>query len=431
MKNQSSKCASGTSYGENVTLASVALQSRKLSFHDRVNAFHDLVTRLNGQMQTLYFRSVHSKADREVSIIDHSGQTKKMLMFGSNNYLGLANHPHVVKSVKSAIDEFGVGIGGPPLLNGYTSAMRKLEEKLSDLKGTEDTMIFSSGYNANLGLVTGLCTPNDILIADEYSHASFFDGVKMLRGKCYTFKHNDTAQLEKLLITHAKEKVNLFVAVEGVYSMDGDIAPLDRIVPLCKKYKAVLLVDDAHGTGVLGASGGGIHDHYGLRVDEDIILGTFSKTFAVSGGYISASKPVINYLRMMARSYMFSASLPPVTIAAVLAGMEVIEKEPWLITNLHDNVAYATEKLEKFGLATEPQAGIIALKVPPKVDIRKLAAQFHEAGIFINAVEYPAVPLSKQRFRISFMATHTRSDIDRLAGVVEEIWNSNVYLDVA
>jgi len=240
MKNQTNNSASGITYGENVTLASVALQSRKLSFRDRVNSFHDLITRLNGDIQSLYFRSVHSKADREVTIIDHSGHTKKMLMFGSNNYLGLANHPHVVKSVTSAIREFGVGIGGPPLLNGYTTAMRKLEERLSEIKGTEDTMIFSSGYNANLGLVTGLCTPNDVLIADEYSHASFFDGVKMLRGKCFTFKHNDTVQLEQLLIKQAKETTNLFVAVEGVYSMDGDMAPLDIIAPLCKKYNAVL-----------------------------------------------------------------------------------------------------------------------------------------------------------------------------------------------
>jgi len=419
------------SYAENVTLASVALQSRKLSFRDRVNSFHDLITRLNGDIQSLYFRSVHSKADREVTIIDHSGNTKKMLMFGSNNYLGLANHPHVVKSVTSAIGEYGVGIGGPPLLNGYTSVMRKLEERLSELKGTEDTMIFSSGYNANLGLVTGLCTPNDILIADEYSHASFFDGVKMLRGRCYTFKHNDTAGLEQLLIKYAKEKANLFVAVEGVYSMDGDMDPLDIIAPLCKKNNAVLLVDDAHGTGVLGERGGGIHEHFGLPVGDDIILGTFSKTFAVSGGFISASKPVINYLRLMARPYMFSASLPPVTIAAVLAGMEVLEKEPWLVKNLLDNVAYAYGKLAKYGLTTEPKAGILALKVPSKVNIRNLAKQFHKAGIFINAVEYPAVPLSKQRFRISFMATHTRTDIDRLADVVDKIWNRNVYTDVA
>jgi len=430
MKNQKNSATAKVTYGENASLASVVIQGRRLSFRDRVQSLHDLVTRINGDLQHLYFRSVHSKADREVSIIDPLGKSKKMLMFGSNNYLGLANHPHVVQQVTAAIKDFGIGIGGPPLLNGYTSIMRQLEERLSALKGTEDTMIFSSGYSANVGLISGLCTSRDIILADEYSHASFFDGVKMIRGNCFTFKHNDTVELENLLKKHASEKVNLFVAVEGVYSMDGDIAPLDRIAPLSKKYDATLLVDDAHGTGVLG-NGGGIHEHFKIPVGEDIILGTFSKAFAVSGGFISASRPVINYLRLMARSYMFSASLPPVTIAAVLAGIEVMEKEPWLIQKLRDNVEYAVGKLSKFGLATEPQSAIIALKVPPEVNIRNLARQFHEAGIFVNAVEYPAVPLNMQRFRISLMADHTREDIDKLVEIVEMIWNKNVYQEVA
>lgn len=429
MKNQKIKTASAA-YGENVNLASIVMQGRRLSFRDRVQSLHDLVARISGDLQHLYFRPVHSKAGREVSIIDPQGRTREMLMFGSNNYLGLANHPHVVQQVTAAIRDFGIGVGGPPLLNGYTSVMRKLEERLSALKGTEDTMIFSSGYNANVGLISGLCNSRDIILADEYSHASFFDGVKMIRGNCYKFKHNGVMELEDLLKKHNKENVNLFVAVEGVYSMDGDIAPLDRVVPLCKKYGATLLVDDAHGTGVLG-NGGGVHDHFKLPVGEDIILGTFSKAFAVNGGFISASRPVINYLRLMARSYMFSASLPPVTISAVLAGIEVIEKEPWRVQKLRENVAYAAEKLMRFGLACEPQAAIIALKVPPEVNIRNLARQFNEEGIFVNAVEYPAVPLNKQRFRISLMTDHTTEDIDRLVETVEMIWNRNVYQEVA
>ncbi len=423
MKNFTNTHENTTQSGENVSLVNILLKGRKLTFWERINSFNDQVTKLNGKLRHTYFRVVESKANREVDVKSCDGKTQKMLMFGSNNYLGLANHPYVLQKVKMVIDETGIGVGGPPILNGYTRGMQELEERLSILKGTEDTLVFSSGYNANLGLVTGLCKHSDTIIADEYSHASFFDGVKMAQCKCFTFKHNNINELEKLLLTYSSIKGNLFVAIEGVYSMDGDLAPLDKIIPLCNKYDAILLVDDAHGTGVLGENGGGVHDYYKIKPDHDIVLGTFSKAFAVNGGFISASKPVINYLRLMARSYMFSAALPPVTIAAVLAGLDIIEKEPYLIERLHDNVAYATMKLKKFGLVTEPKAGIIALKVPENANVRILARQFHDAGIFLNAVEFPAVPINKQRFRISIMAEHTYQDINKLATVVEDLWS--------
>jgi len=301
--------------------------------------------------------------------------------------------------------------------------MGELEERLSQLKDSESTLIFSSGYNANVGLVTGLCTLNDIIISDEYSHASFCDGVKMLRGNQFTFRHNQIQELEQLLKKHHSQvKGNIFVGVEGIYSMEGDLAPLDKIVPLCREYNAILLLDDAHATGVIGSKGGGSHDHFNLVPDTDVILGTFSKTFAVNGGFISASKPVIQYLRFMARSYMFSASLPPVTIAAVLAGLDVLEKEPQLRQQLHDNVQYAARKLQKFGLASEPESAILSLKIPKGKNIRKLAHEFHDAGIFLNAIEYPAVPRDKERFRISIMANHTKEDLNKLITTVEEIW---------
>ena len=423
MKNNTITHEDHAQNAENVSLVDILLKGRKLPFWERIGTFNDQIARLNGKLRHTYFRIIESKANREVIVKNDNGQKRKMLMFGSNNYLGLANHPYVIEKVKKAIDETGIGVGGPPILNGYTSGMRELEERLSALKGTEDTLIFSSGYNANLGLVSGLCKSSDIIIADEYSHASFFDGVRMTHCKCFTFRHNRADELEKLLMTYASTNGNVFVAVEGVYSMDGDLAPLNRIIPLCNKYDAVILVDDAHGTGVLGKKGGGIHDHYQISSANDIILGTFSKAFAVNGGFVSASRPVINFLRLIARSYMFSAALPPVTIAAVLAGLDVIERESHLLTRLHDNVAYAAKKLRKFGLVTEPKAGIIALKVPEGANIRILARKFHDAGMFLNAVEFPAVPVSKQRFRISIMADHTREDIDNLLGVVEELWS--------
>ena len=185
----------------------------------------------------LYFRTIESSTDRVVQVISKKGIKRQMLMFGSNNYLGLANHPYVIDKVNKAIKKYGVGVAGPPLLNGYSKLMAELEYRLSELKGTEDSLIFSSGYNANLGLVTGICSRSDLIIADEYNHASFFDGIRLIKGKCITFKHNNTVELESLLSKN-KSNRDTFIAVEGVYSMDGDLAPLDKIVDLARKYDA-------------------------------------------------------------------------------------------------------------------------------------------------------------------------------------------------
>ena len=316
-------------------------------------------------------------------------------------------------------------MSGPPLLNGYSKLMAELEYRLSELKGTEDSLIFSSGYNANLGLITGICSRSDLIIADEYYHASFFDGIRLIKGKCITFKHNNTVELESLLSKN-KSNRDTFIAVEGVYSMDGDLAPLDKIVDLARKYDAHVLLDDAHGTGVLGFKGEGTLDEFGLKWNNEIILGTFSKSFAVNGGFITGSKELINYLRFMARSYMFSASLPPVTIAAVLAGLDVMENEPWRRIQLKSNISYLARKLYKYGLETTPKAGIIALNIPENANIRKMANEFDKAGIFLNAIEFPAVPISKQRFRISVSANHTKDDLKKLVAAVEEIWTNNI-----
>jgi glycine C-acetyltransferase len=347
-------------------------------------------------------------------------------MFGSNNYLGLANHPRVREHAMNTIRTFGTGIAGPPLLNGYTCLHRELESRLAALKGNEDALLFSSGYNANVGLVTGLTVPGDVVLYDALSHASFYDGLKMSGVIAKKFRHNKISHLEMLLNGSAKNVgKDLFVAVEGIYSMDGDLAPLHRLAPLCKKYSALLIVDDAHGTGVLGATGRGTAEHFGVENDIDITMGTFSKVFAVTGGFITAAKPIISYLRFFARSYMFSASLPPMVLASVLSGLDVLEDEPERLTALHENVQYLSRGLCALGFNVKPQSAIIPIRVPESMNIRKAAYEFHRRGIFINAIEYPAVPLSQQRFRISVMTTHTKSDLDRLLAVVGEIWTEH------
>ena len=410
--------------GENFDLRDILLQGKRLSLRQRVSSFSSFLKNLSEQKQFLCMRCITSAADREVTVVDpYSGREKTMLMFGSNNYLGLANHRYVREYVERTIREYGVGIGGPPLLNGYTNLHRELELRLAALKGTEDAMIFSTGYGANVGLVTGLVAANDRVICDTYSHASFSDGVKMSGARSFKFAHNDVARLRKMLELHCDGRAHeVFVGVEGVYSMDGDLAPLDVIVRLCREFGAVLMLDDAHGTGIMGEHGRGTAEHFGVEGNVDITMGTFSKTFGAVGGFVAASKPVIDYLRFFARPYMFSASLPPTVVATVLAGLDVMEHEPGLIARFRENVRYAAEGLRGLGFELYPQSGIIPLRVPIGMNIRSASFQFHERGIFMNSIEYPAVPVSQQRFRISIMATHTRQDIDRLLTAVDAVW---------
>ena len=411
--------------GENFTFRDILKSGKHQFLSDRINAFSHFMSALSVNQHNFYMRQVTSAADREVDIIDPlTNHKKKMLMFGSNNYLGLSNHPDVRKHVKCAIEKFGVGIGGPPLLNGYTHLYRELEEELAALKHAEDSLLFSSGYSANLGLLSAIISQHDKMYYDEYSHASFCDGLRLAKADATSFKHNDIKELKYHLNQNNTSSGDVFVGVEGVYSMDGDLAPLNLVASLCKKNKAILIVDDAHGTGVMGKTGSGTASHFGIDAKVDITMGTFSKTFGVCGGFISSSKPIINYLRYFARSYMFSASLPPVVVAAVLAGLNVMKNEPDRLKNLHKNVRYASTGLKKIGINMNPQSAILALRVPETINIRDAACHFHRAGIFVNSIEYPAVPLNEQRFRISLMATHTKDDIDRLISTIEEVWTS-------
>lgn len=411
--------------GENFDLRDVLLKGRSLPLADRTGFFQGFLRDLRDRDENLCMRCIGSPADREVVILDPgTGTQRTMVMFGSNNYLGLATHPHVIRRATEALQRFGAGVGGPPLLNGYTTLHRELEERLAALKGTEDAMVYSSGYGANVGMVSGLAGKADIILYDAYSHASFCDGIALAGAQSFLFSHNDLAHLTALLDRAQQRPHNdIFVGVEGVYSMDGDLAPLDRILALCKQYGAHLILDDAHGTGVMGKHGRGTAGHFGIEGQIPVTMGTFSKAFTATGGFVAASKAIVDYLRYFARSYMFSASLPPATAATVLAGLDVLEQEPERLAHLHENVAYAAEHLRAMGLATPSQSAILPLRVPRGMDIRKASRAFHERGIFINSIEYPAVPVSQQRFRISMMATHTREDIDRLLTAIDEVWS--------
>lgn len=394
-------------------------------FDEQVAAFSDHYRQAQSAGQLLYMRELTGPAAETVEVRDPlTGEAREMLMFGSNNYLGLANHPRVKEAAKAAIDEFGVGAGGPPLLNGTSSLHRRLERALAELKGCEDAMLFTSGFMANLACVTALMRPQDVLIYDEFSHASLYDALKLARCKSQFFAHNDVEELEAILeATRARAPgANVLVAVEGVYSMDGDLAPLPAIAALCEAHGAWLMVDDAHGTGVMGSLGAGTADHFGLPHGAvSIHMGTFSKAFGTAGGFVAGSRALIDYMRFFARSYMFSAAVPHPVVASVLAGLEVMAEEPWRQSRLHENARTLAEGLGGLGLAVRCESAILPVIVAPPVDIRRLTLGLHEHGLFANAIEAPAVPADKQRLRLSVMATHTDEHLERAIATIARV----------
>jgi|SRR5579859_6762190 len=360
-------------------------------------------------------REVSGPAGPRVPVHDPvTGAVSEVLMFGSNNYLGLASEPEIVEKTVAAVRRYGIGCGGPPLLNGMTSLHRELEQRLAAMKKCEDAMIFSSGYGANVGWVTGLLSAGDVLVYDVQSHASLYDGIKMGRSRSVAFAHNDVGDLRRKLmqLRWQRAHANAVVCVEGVYSMDGDIAPLPQIRRLCSKYGALLAVDEAHATGVIGARGGGTADHFGMEGEIDLVMGTFSKVFAVTGAFVAGSRPMIDYLRFFARSYMFSASLPPPVVASVLAGIDFIEQHPERVARLHENVRYLAGGLRAVGFDVEAVTGIIPIFVPAAIRIPEVVSRLHQEGLFVNGIEYPAVPKDRQRIRLSVMATMEHRDLD-------------------
>ncbi len=383
------------------------------------------IKNFNENLLTVYEREITSSAAREVTMYDAiSDRERKMLMFGSNNYLGLTTHPYVMERVREAVDAYGVGVGGPPLLNGTTRLHRELIEKLCEFKGCEDAILFPTGFSTNLGWVSALIKNKDVVFFDEYNHASFFTGLKLTNCKKIPFRHNNMEDLGNKLRKYGGSGLTRWIVAEGVYSMDGDLAPLDRIAELAGEYSCRIAVDDAHGTGVMGENGTGCAEHF--KLDKDAItvnIGTFSKSFGVTGGFVGASKSIINYMKIMAGPYIFSASLPAHVCAAVIAGIEVIQKDKGLVKKLHDNAQYVVNGLRKGNIHVSTGSGIIPIIIPGDKDIKRIIFKLSSRGIFVNSVEYPAVPNDKQRLRISVMATHTQDDLDKLVGSISEVFS--------
>jgi len=390
----------------------------RLNVRQRTEQYAEVLAR-ELQRDLIVAREIVSPMDREVLVRDaRTGEARSMLMFGSNNYLGYANHPYVLEQVRESLDRWGAGLGGPPLLNGTMEPHAALQRRVSALKSKEAALLYSSGYGANIGWLTALPHRGDVILMDERCHASLYDGARAAKARLVTFRHSCVDDLRtKLRDARTLKPTDIYVVVEGVYSMDGDLAPLDRIVEVCRGSGAFIALDDAHGTGILGPTGAGTAELFGVENEIDLAMGTFSKALAASGGFIAATRQIVEYLRFFSRPHFFSASMPPMVIAALHAGLDLLEREPQRRVRLHENVRHLVELLGAIGVHTGSQSAIVPIYVPQ--GIRKVSARMHNAGVFINAIEYPAVPEGQERFRVSVTCDHTRDDLRRLVETLD------------
>jgi 8-amino-7-oxononanoate synthase len=354
-----------------------------------------------------YFRAIESDQDTEVTI-----NGKRVLMFGSNSYLGLTNHPRIKEAAKKAIDKYGTGCAGSRFLNGTLDIHLELEERLAKLTGKEGALCYSTGFQVNLGVVSVLTGRNDHLLLDELDHASIIEGSRLSFSRALKYKHNDMKALESKLKHCTPDSIKLIV-VDGIFSMEGDIVKLPQIVKLAAKYNATIMVDDAHSLGVIGVNGAGTASHFGLTDKVDLIMGTFSKSMASLGGFIAADNHIINFLKHNSRSLMFSASMTPASAATVLTAIDIMESEPERIKHLWDVTNYALEGFKAAGFDTgKSETPIIPLFIRDDIKSLTLTRLLLDMGVFVNPVVSPGVPKEDSLIRYSLMATHTKEQVE-------------------
>jgi 8-amino-7-oxononanoate synthase len=355
-----------------------------------------------------FFRMIESAQEPEV--VMHG---RRMIMVGSNNYLGLTNHPKVKEAAIDAIKKYGTGCAGSRFLNGTLDIHVELEAKLARFMRREAALVFSTGFQVNLGVIAAIVGKDDVVVIDKMDHASIVDGCKLSYGEVKRFKHNDMADLERVLSEHNGR--GKLVVVDGVFSMEGDIIDLPETLGIIKRHGARLMVDDAHGIGVLGKSGRGTAEHFGLEQEVDLIMGTYSKSLASIGGFVAGDAEVIDYIKHFARALIFSASPPPASVAAVSAALDIIEHEPERIERLWKNTRKMLGGFKSLGFAVGPsQTPIIPIIVGEDETAFKMVMMLQEAGIFANVAVSPAVPPGKALIRTSYMATHTDEQLDRV-----------------
>jgi 8-amino-7-oxononanoate synthase len=345
---------------------------------------------------------------------------KRVLMFGSNNYLGLTRHPEVVEAARRAIAEYGTSMTGSRLLNGSTHLHEELESRIARFLNKEAALVFTTGYQANVGTISSLVNKRSVAVIDKADHASIYDGAQLADGELIRFKHNDAQHLDAVL--GRIEGKACLVIIDGVYSMGGDIADLPRIVEVCKKHGARLFVDDAHGIGVLGRGGRGTANHFGLEEEVDLIMGTFSKSLASIGGFLAGPAKVLEWVKHFGRAMMFSASLPPASTAAALTALTIIEREPEMVERLRRLGDQWREGLRSLGFDVgQSQTPIVPVTLGDEYTTVMFWKGLLEEGLYTNPVIYPAVPMREAMLRTSCMATHTPQQVEQALEIVKTV----------
>lgn len=363
-----------------------------------------------------YFHALESKQDIEVIM-----EGKRKIMLGSNNYLGLTTRPEIIEAGVEAFKKYGSGCSGSRFLNGTLTMHLELEKELSEFVGKESAVTFSTGFQSNLGIISAIVGRGDYVICDRENHASIYDGCKLSYGKMLRYKHNDMQELENML-KKVPENAGALVVTDGVFSMGGDIANLPEIVRLAKKYGARVMVDDAHGLGVIGEGGRGTASHFGLTDEVDIIMGTFSKSLASLGGYMAASEEVCDYVRHNSRPFIFSASIPPSACMTARASLKYLKEHPELPVHLRELASYAREGLKAKGLRIrESDTPIVPIYTyTPENTLRK-AKELYDAGVYVNCVLPPATAPNECLLRTSYMASLTKELIDEAVDIIAEV----------
>ena len=347
---------------------------------------------------------------------------RDMIMIGSNNYLGLTSHPEVIEAGVKALEQYGSGCSGSRFLNGTLTAHVELEKALANFLKKEDAVTFSTGFQSNLGIISAIAGRTDYILCDKENHASIYDGCRLSFARMLRYEHSDMADLEAKLKTIDLDQHGVLIVTDGVFSMGGDICKLPEIVALAKKYGARVMVDDAHGLGVLGEHGRGTAEHFGLEDDVDIYMGTFSKSLASLGGYMAAKKEVCDYVRHVSRPFIFCASIPPANVACAKKALEILEREPERVKNLAKISAYMRNGLKREGI------DIIDIDPTPIIpiytydDFRTFAVckRLFEKGVYVNPVVSPATPVGMSLIRTSYTATHTEEQMDRALKLIKE-----------
>ncbi len=390
------------------------LDESPVPFFDKCYRY-DVAERVRQAGVYSFFRVIESAQDPEVSI-----GGRRLIMLGSNNYLGLTNHPRVKEAAIEAIRRYGSGCAGSRFLNGTLDLHVLLEERLAEFTRQEAAITFATGFQVNLGAISCLVGKGDTVYLDKQDHACIIDGARLSFGEVRKFRHNDPADLGRQMRQDGAR--GRFIVVDGVFSMEGDIAPLPEILAAARASAAGVMVDDAHGIGVLGPTGRGTCEHFGVEEEVDLIMGTFSKSLASVGGFISGDATIIDYIKHKARTMIFSAAPPPASVAAALATLDIIEEEPERRAQLWQNTLFFREGLKSLGLDTgNSQTPVVPIVVGEDALALEMVQRLHKAGVFVNCVLSPATPPGRALIRTSLMATHTRGQLARALEAIENV----------